>query len=115
MNVDCFPAIPVGWPISSSWVGRRGKQGAPHLWALSFHSRAQLHPTDSHFLQGPEEEARAETCMAALYEVCSCSSPGELEIAKEAPKNTPSVFPEVALESGRDFGPYPEQAGINKR
>lgn len=117
MNMECFPTIPVGlillgWPFSSSWRGEALSKEHPILG--HFHFFMSSHSVASHFPEGPEEKSKAEIHRAALQQVCSSSSPEELEIANGAPKNTSSMFPEVALESGRDLRLNPEQANINK-
>lgn len=109
MYMECFPAILVGLVLL--WLavlkqldgGRVSKE-----YHISGHFPSTLrpcHPIASHFLQGPEEQFRAEMCLATPQWVCRNSRHKELEIANGAAENTSYVFPEVALESGRDVRP----------
>ena len=106
-----LPRIPGGlilWLAILKQLGERGRRRGgraeegrkeDHTWGtfLSF-----LGPTTPRLplSAGARGGILAETCTAALQQVCGCPCPGELKGANGAPKNTSYMFPETALELG---------------
>lgn len=118
MNMECFPTIPVGlilltWPFSSSSMGEAVSK--EHLIFGHFPFIFCVQPFCSLSLSGgTREEIQSRDPQSSSATGLQQFKPEEPEIANGAPKNTSSVFPEVALESGRDLRLNPGQANINK-